>query len=66
MKSKTALCRLDLQSYDFELWDNLTSSVNGSQPARIHELCITTEGMIYFAENDNHLRSSYLWSARLI
>lgn len=64
MKSRTALFRMDPKTFSLELWSDLADSTNGIQPARIHELCITGEGIIYFSENDNHLCSSYLWSAQ--
>lgn len=34
-------------------------------PARVHELAVDDSGRLYLAENDNHLRSSYLWTAIL-
>ena len=34
-------------------------------PARIHELTVGADDTLYLAENDNHARSSYLWTARL-
>ncbi len=65
MKSRTALCRLDPRTHQLELWNDLVDSRSGTRPARIHELCVATDGTIFLAENDNHERSSYLWSARL-
>ena len=34
----------------------------GRVPARIHDLAIDGQGRLYLAENDNHSRSSYLWT----
>jgi hypothetical protein len=34
-------------------------------PARIHDLAIDNRGRLYLAENDNHVRSSYLWQVDL-
>jgi sugar lactone lactonase YvrE len=31
-------------------------------PARIHEMAVDDQGTLYLAENDNHQRSSYLWT----
>lgn len=63
MKSQTTLCRLDPETLALDVWNDLADVETGERPARIHELCVTTEGVIYFGENDNHHRSSYLWSA---
>ncbi len=35
------------------------------KPARIHELAVDPQHRLYLAENDNHQRSSYLWTATL-
>lgn len=35
---------------------------HGNIPARIHDIAIDTQGKLYLAENDNHKRSSYLWT----
>lgn len=35
------------------------------RPARIHELAVDPQHRLYLAENDNHQRSSYLWTATL-
>ncbi len=37
----------------------------GERPARIHELAVGNSGTIFLAENDNHVRSSYLWEVSL-
>ena len=34
-------------------------------PARIHDLAVDDQHQLYLAENDNHSRSSYLWTAML-
>jgi hypothetical protein len=33
-----------------------------NRPARIHDIAIGGDGIIFLAENDNHKRSSYLWT----
>lgn len=63
MKGQTTLCRFDPATLELEVWENLADA-DGERPARIHELCITGDGTVYFGENDHHTRSSYLWSAR--
>ncbi len=34
----------------------------GNRPARIHDIAIGEDGILFLAENDNHKRSSYLWT----
>lgn len=63
MKGQTTLCRFDPATLELEVWENLADA-DGERPARIHELCVTGDGTVYFGENDHHTRSSYLWSAR--
>ena len=35
---------------------------DGNVPARIHDIAVDRRGTLYLAENDNHTRSSYLWT----
>lgn len=65
MKYQTTLCCLNPTTLELEVWNNLVDPISGERPARIHELCISGDGTIYFGENDNHHRSSYLWSAKV-
>jgi sugar lactone lactonase YvrE len=65
MKGQTALFRFDTESLQFKLWDRIIDPETGEKPARIHDLCVDKMGVIYLAENDNHLRSSYLWSVEV-
>jgi hypothetical protein len=44
---------------------NLRDPAVDDGPCRIHELAVTPDHTLYLAENDNHDRSSYLWSCRL-
>jgi hypothetical protein len=37
----------------------------GEGPARIHEMAVDRNHCLYLGENDNHDRSSYLWTAKL-
>jgi len=62
MKGQTTLCRFDPATLELEVWENLADA-DAERPARIHELCVTGDGTVYFGENDHHTRSSYLWSA---
>jgi hypothetical protein len=64
MKGMTTLCRFNPQTLALDVWNGLADADTGAVPARIHELCVADDGTIYFGENDNHHRSSYLWSAR--
>lgn len=63
MRFETKLCRLDPKTMTLDSWSNLIDQSTGERPARIHELSVASDGTIYFGENDNHNRSSYLWSA---
>lgn len=65
MKGQTALCRLNPDTLQLKRWENIVEPKTGERPARIHELCVSADGAIWLAENDNHTRSSYLWSARI-
>jgi hypothetical protein len=65
MKGQTTICRFDPQSEKLELWPDIVDEASGERPARIHELCVVDDGTVYLAENDNHSRSSYLWSMQL-
>ena len=38
---------------------------SGQADWRIHDVCITPDGVLYAGENDNPRRSGYLWQVRL-
>ena len=65
MKGQTQIVRWHPGGSEFESWHNLCDPAIGDGPARIHEIAVDDAGCLYLAENDNHRRSSYLWSARL-
>lgn len=65
MKGQTQIVRWHPSGMEFESWYNLCDPEIGDGPARIHEIAVDDAGCLYLAENDNHRRSSYLWSARL-
>ncbi len=65
MKGHTQLMRWKPGSDRIESYFDLCDPEAGGGPARIHELAVDPEGCLYLAENDNHHRSSYLWTARL-
>ena len=65
MKGYTQLVRWDTRTDRIESYTDLVDSEINDRPARIHELAVDDEHQIYLAENDNHKRSSYLWSVRL-
>ena len=48
-----------------ERYTELVDEATGERPARIHELAVADDGRVYLGENDNHVRSSYLWSVAL-
>ncbi len=66
MKNQTTLCSLEPKTLELEIWTDIQDAQTGVRPARIHELCLTTDGTLFFAENDHHERSSYLWSAKIL
>lgn len=65
MKGETALCRLNPTTLELKRWENIVDPETDERPARIHELCVSSKGVVYLAENDNHTRSSYLWSVEV-
>ena len=65
MHGRTQLIRWDTRSDKIELFSDLEDRSIGQRPARIHELAVDDQGRIYLGENDNHERSSYLWSVAL-
>jgi hypothetical protein len=38
---------------------------SGEHAHQVHDLCITSDGTLYAAENDNFERSGYLWECRI-
>ena len=65
MKGHTQIIRWRPGGDRIESFFNLTDPRIHDGPARIHELAVDTNHRLYLAENDNHQRSSYLWTARL-
>jgi len=65
MNGHTQVMRWRPGSGSIESFYPLRDPALGEGPARIHELAVAADGTLYLAENDNHVRSSYLWSARL-
>jgi hypothetical protein len=65
MNGQTQLVRWRMTSERLELFRDLVDEKIGERPARIHELAVDHEHRLYLGENDNHQRSSYLWSVRL-
>lgn len=62
MNGQTQLIRWDTRSDRLERFSDLEDRAIGQRPARIHELAVADDGRVYLGENDNHDRSSYLWS----
>ena len=65
MKGYTQLVRWDTHTDRIEGFTDLTAPDIGECPARIHDIAVDGEHRIYLAENDNHERSSFLWSVDL-
>jgi hypothetical protein len=65
MKGHTQVMRLRPGSDRIESFFHLHDPELNDGPARIHEMAVDAEDRLYLAENDNHERSSYLWTARL-
>jgi hypothetical protein len=62
MKGHTQLVRCDLERGRIDCFTDLAEPATGERPARIHELAVDSNHRLYLGENDNHLRSSYLWT----
>jgi hypothetical protein len=65
MHGHTRLVRWDTRGGELETYDDLVDAASGERPARVHELALDDKGRVYLGENDNHDRSSYLWSVTL-
>ncbi len=65
MNGRTQLARWNTRSGRLDRYDNLVEPESGETPARIHEIAVAADHTLYLGENDNHHRSSYLWSVRL-
>src|SRR5262249_12911906 len=66
MQGQTQVLRWPIGAQKIEDLGDLVEPLSNDRPARIHELALDGRGSIYLAENDNHLRSSYLWSLDLM
>ncbi len=64
IQGRTELIRLDLGSGKLDHYTDLVDPAIGDRPARIHEIAVDRDHTLYLAENDNHERSSYLWTVR--
>jgi len=62
MHGQTQLVRWNTRSDKIEFFSDLEDKSVRQRPARIHELAVDNQGRAYLGENDNHERSSYLWS----
>ncbi len=65
MKGYTQVIRYRPGSDRIDGFFNLRDPATKDGPARIHELTVDRNHQLYLAENDNHQRSSYLWTVRL-
>lgn len=65
MNGYTQLIRWDTRTDRIEGYTELVDRETGERPARIHDLAVTDDHQIFLGENDNHRRSSFLWSVRL-
>ena len=62
MHGQTQIVRWNTHSDRMELFSDLVDESINERPARIHDLVVDDQHRVYFGENDNHDRSSYLWS----
>lgn len=62
MKGHTQVIRWDPKTEKIEDYGRLADERTGEVPARIHELAVDEHERLYLGENDNHTRSSYLWT----
>ena len=65
MNGFTQLIRWDTRSDVIEGYTELVDRETGERPARLHDLAISDDHQLFLGENDNHKRSSFLWSVRL-
>jgi hypothetical protein len=65
MHGQTQLIRWDMRHDEVEWYPDLIDPSIGERPARVHELAVDNDGRVYLGENDNHQRSSYLWSVEI-
>ncbi len=65
MSGNTQIVRLRPNAPEIELFANLVDPAISDGPARIHEMAVDPQDRLYLGENDNHHRSSYLWTAML-
>jgi sugar lactone lactonase YvrE len=65
MNGHTQIMRWRPGSDRIESYLDLRDPVLDEAPERVHEIAVDADGTLYLAENDNHHRSSYLWTARL-
>lgn len=65
LNGHTQLMRWRPETDKIEGFYNLLDPQIQDCPARIHEIAVDESHQLYLAENDNHRRSSYLWTAKL-
>lgn len=65
MNGHTQLIRWNTNSDKMELFQDLVAPKINDRPERIHELAVDDDHQLFLGENDNHERSSYLWTVRL-
>jgi sugar lactone lactonase YvrE len=65
MHGQTQIIRWETGTDRIEAFSELVDESIGDRPARVHELAVDAGHRLYLGENDNHARSSYLWSVAL-
>jgi hypothetical protein len=65
MHGRTQIMRWEIGGERIESFSDLEDPAVADRPARIHELAVDHDHRLYLGENDNHQRSSYLWSVVL-
>ena len=60
-----SLFRMDLENEEYELIGRLYDPHANASPWSIHDMDISSDGVIFAGENDNPHRSAYLWEIKL-
>ncbi len=65
VQGHTQMTRFDTRTGQLTTYTHILDPSINDCPARIHEIAIDRDHNLFLGENDNHLRSSYLWQVRL-
>ena len=62
-EGRCELLRFDFRSTRYELLGPVRDE-HGDAAWQVHDICRTNDGVFYACENDNPVRSGYLWEIR--